>query len=172
MDDDSAAAMRVGRGIADITGQPWGVGMMGYGMPDQRTNGLLSRQYARAFVFEAGGSEVAYVVADIGMFFQACVDAILAGLTARYGARFTARNVVLTATHTHCGPGGHGHHLLYNVTTLGFHRQTFQRLVDGVLVAVDRAVAARARRWWSETARRTIQSPSRNSRAAALTSAK
>ena len=42
-------------------------------------------------------------------------------LSAIFGDRYTARNVVLTATHTHCGPGGHGRHMLYNITTAGFH---------------------------------------------------
>ncbi|MDT0201487.1 neutral/alkaline non-lysosomal ceramidase N-terminal domain-containing protein [Nocardioides sp. AE5] len=135
------ASLRIGRGIADITGQPWGVGMMGYGMPDQWTNGLLSRQYARAFVFEDAGDAVVFVVADIGMFFQAGVEAILARLAERFGDRYTARNVVLTATHTHCGPGGHGHHMLYNVTTKGFHRRTFDRLVDGTVAAIEQAHA-------------------------------
>ncbi|ADG79173.1 Neutral ceramidase OS=Tsukamurella paurometabola (strain ATCC 8368 / DSM / CCUG 35730 / CIP 100753 / JCM 10117 / KCTC 9821 / NBRC 16120 / NCIMB 702349 /NCTC 13040) OX=521096 GN=Tpau_2570 PE=3 SV=1 [Tsukamurella paurometabola] len=125
----------------DVTGEPWGVGMMGYGMPGQRSRGLLTRQWARAFVLAApgpGGEDrrIAYVVADIGMFFQAAVDEISDRLAAATEGRFTAANTVLTATHTHCGPGGHGRHLLYNVTTLGQHRRTFDRLVDGVVRAV------------------------------------
>ncbi|MFT4187136.1 MAG: neutral/alkaline non-lysosomal ceramidase N-terminal domain-containing protein [Aeromicrobium sp.] len=126
----------VGRGLTDITGEPWGVGMMGYGMPDQRTVGLLSRQYARAFVLEAGGDRVAYVVADIGMFFHSSVTEILRRLAERFGDLYTARNVVLTATHTHCGPGGHSTDILYNITTAGFHQRTFERLVAGVVEAV------------------------------------
>lgn len=131
----------VGRGIADVTGEPWGVGMMGYGLPDQWTCGIATRQYARAFVFDDGRERVVFVVADIGMFFQAAVDAIHARLNARLGDRYTPGNTVLTATHTHCGPGGHGHHLLYNVTTKGFHRRTFDRLVGGVVEAIEHADA-------------------------------
>ncbi|MGI9084067.1 MAG: neutral/alkaline non-lysosomal ceramidase N-terminal domain-containing protein [Aeromicrobium sp.] len=131
--------LQVGRAIADITGEPWGVGMMGYGMPDQWTQGILTRQYARAFVFDDGSEQVVHVVADIGMFFQAAVAEILARLSALFGDRYTARNVVLTATHTHCGPGGHGRHALHNITTAGFHPRTFERLVSGVVDAVARA---------------------------------
>jgi neutral ceramidase len=131
----------VGRGVADITGEPWGVGMMGYGMPEQRTYGILSRQYARAFAFEAGDSRIVYVVADIGMFFHTAVAEIHARLASRFGETYSPRNVVLTATHTHCGPGGHGTDILYNITTAGFHSKTFERLVSGVVEAI---VAAHA----------------------------
>ncbi len=133
------AVLRVGRGVCDITGEPWGAGMMGYGMPEQRTNGILSRQYARAFVIDDGTRRVVIVVADLAMFFQATTAAVLERLSALFGDRYTAHNVVLTATHTHCGPGGHGHHVLYNITTAGFHRRTFERIVDGVVEAVVRA---------------------------------
>ncbi|RBO82476.1 neutral/alkaline non-lysosomal ceramidase N-terminal domain-containing protein [Nocardia puris] len=134
-------AWAIGRGVADVTGEPWGVAMMGYGMPDQRTCGILSRQYARAFVFEGGRGRVAFVVAEIGMFFQAAVEAIHKRLGERFGTRYTAANVVLTATHTHCGPGGHGHDVLYNLTTAGFHGRTFERLVSGVVEAIAAADA-------------------------------
>ncbi|WP_238220717.1 neutral/alkaline non-lysosomal ceramidase N-terminal domain-containing protein [Tsukamurella pulmonis] len=140
----SETTMRTGWAKADITGEPWGVGLMGYGMPGQRGRGLLSRQWARAVVVAAGEQRVAVVVADIGMFFQAAVDEITDRLAAVTGGRLSAANVVLTATHTHCGPGGHGRHALYNITTLGRHRRTFHRLVDGVVRAVLDAEAALA----------------------------
>lgn len=137
--NDSSNTMQIGRGVADITGEPWGAGMMGYGMPRQWTRGILSRQFARAFVFDDGVERIVYVVADIGMFFQATVESILLALSRRFNGLYTARNVVLTATHTHCGPGGHGHHTLYNITTKGFHARTFDRIVDGVVDAVSLA---------------------------------
>ncbi len=132
-------SLLVGRGIADITGEPWGAGMMGYGMPEQQTNGILTRQYARAFVFDDGERRIAYVVADIAMFFQATTAGVLERLSALFGDRFGDHNVVLTATHTHCGPGGHGHDVLYNITTAGFHRRTYERIVSGVVEAIIRA---------------------------------
>lgn len=134
-----APALRVGRARRDITGEPWGVGMMGYGMPEQWTQGILTRQYARAFVLDDGSERIAYVVADIGMFFQSAVTEIHQRLEQRLGGLYTARNTVLTATHTHCGPGGHGRHTLYNITTAGFHPRTFERLVGGVVDAIEAA---------------------------------
>ncbi|MCW2750798.1 MAG: ceramidase [Aeromicrobium sp.] len=134
-----AESFSVGRGVADITGEPWGTGMMGYGMPEQQTNGILTRQYARAFAFDDGAQQVVLVVADIAMFFQATTAGVLERLSGLYGDRYTDRNVVLTATHTHCGPGGHGHHILYNITTAGFHKRTYERIVSGVVEAISRA---------------------------------
>lgn len=133
------SAWSAGCARTDITGEPWGTGMMGYGVPGQWSQGIITRQFARAYVFDDGTRCLAWVVADIGMFFQAAVDAVAQRLMSASCGRFESRNIILTATHTHCGPGGHGHHLLYNITTSGFHRRTFARLVDGVVNAVLRA---------------------------------
>ena len=40
----------IGRGIADITGPPVGLRMLGYVRPDQIDEGIHLRQYSRAFV--------------------------------------------------------------------------------------------------------------------------
>ncbi len=44
---------------------------MGYASPDQTAEGIHTRLYARAFVFESEGKRVVYVSADIGMVDQA-----------------------------------------------------------------------------------------------------
>ena len=53
----------VGVGIADVTGEPWDVGLMGYGMPFQRSTGIHLRQRSRAFVFvdRSTGKRLVYV---------------------------------------------------------------------------------------------------------------
>ena len=132
----------VGRGIADATGEVAEVGMMGYGRIDQQAEGLHTRLRARAFVVADDTSpndRVLLVVVDAGMIFDSVHQAVLRGLAERYGDLYTARNVMLTATHTHCGPGGHSHHLLYNLTTLGFHEKTFDAITRGILDAAARA---------------------------------
>lgn len=132
----SKTGWHVGCARVDVTGEPWGAGMMGYGVPGQRTRGIMTRQFARALVFDDGNRRLAWVVADIGMFFQSAVEAVEHRLYRVTRGRFDARNVVLSATHTHCGPGGHSTHTLYNITTAGFHRRTFDRLVNGVVSAI------------------------------------
>ncbi|GAA2435407.1 neutral/alkaline non-lysosomal ceramidase N-terminal domain-containing protein [Streptomyces macrosporus] len=137
----------VGRGIADATGEVAEVGLMGYGRADQQAEGLHTRLRARAFVVAerapdgTAGERVALVVVDSPMIFSSVHQAVLRALAERYGDLYTARNVMITATHTHAGPGGYSHHLLYNLTTLGFHAKTFDAVVRGVVEAVGRAHA-------------------------------
>ncbi len=133
----------VGRGKADITGEPAGAGMMGYGMARQKTSGILQRQFSRAFVIVDRATErrVVFVVADIGMFFHNVRAAVLERLRARFGELYPPEAVVLTATHTHAGPGGTSCYRMYNVTTGGMRPATLAALVDGVVESIERAHA-------------------------------
>lgn len=146
-DTPEAGSYLVGRGIADATGEVAEVGLMGYGRTDQQAEGLHTRLRARAFVIAdrtpdgGAGERVALVVVDSPMIFSSVHQAVLRGLAERYGGLYTARNTMITATHTHAGPGGYSHHLLYNLTTLGFHAKTFDAVVRGILEAVGRAHA-------------------------------
>ncbi|MEU4390297.1 neutral/alkaline ceramidase [Kribbella sp. NPDC023855] len=133
----------VGRGISDVTGPAAENGMMGYSKFGQNTTGLHQRLRARAFVTvdQASGQRVAYVNADLGMIFQAQRDAVLAKLRAKYGDLYSERNVLLSATHTHSGPGGQSHNLAYNLSILGFQKQAFDATVDGIVEAISEAHA-------------------------------
>lgn len=134
----------VGTGIADVTGEAGGIGMMGYGMPAQRTAGIHLRQWARAFLIgenREGGKRIMFVTSDLGMIFTAVHREVLRRLAERFGDRYTTENVVLSATHTHSGPGGFGHYTLYNITTGGFHQRTFEAIVSGIVLAIERADA-------------------------------
>lgn len=131
----------VGRGIADVTGEAAEVGMMGYSSFDQKATGIHQRQRSRAFVVadRASGERVAYVNADLGMVFQSVQQGVLAELRKRYGSLYTERNVLLAATHTHAGSGGHSHHLAYNLASLGFQKDTYRAVVDGIVESVAEA---------------------------------
>lgn len=130
----------VGCGSADITGEPWGAGMMGYGMRFQRTTGIHLRQLSRAFVIgdPATGRRLVLVVADIGMFFANVREAVLSRLDA---AVLRPEDVLLTATHTHAGPGGFSGYRMYNTTNKGLRWHTFAAVVDGVVASIERALA-------------------------------
>jgi neutral ceramidase len=136
--DATDAAWLVGTGIADVTGEPWNVGLMGYGMRFQRSAGIHLRQRSRAFILEdrESGQRLVYVVADIGMFFRNVREAVLADLDTNL---YDASNVVLTATHTHAGVGGYSCYRLYNMTTDGFRPHTYRAIVDGVLESIRNA---------------------------------
>jgi neutral ceramidase len=139
----SAEPFLVGRGLADITGEAAECGMLGYGKADQQTEGIHTRQRSRAIVIAEGadGPRVLLIVNDLPLMFDSVHQEVLRRLGERYGNRYTAGNTMITATHTHCAPGGYSHHLLYNSNTKGFRPKTFGALVDGIVEAVERAHA-------------------------------
>jgi neutral ceramidase len=128
----------VGRGISDVTGPAAENGMMGYSSFDQKTTGIHQRQRSRAYVVvdRATGKRVAYVNADLAMIFRAVQEAVLAKLQARYGTLYTRENLLLSATHTHAGPGGFSHNLAYNLSILGLQQQTLDAITDGIVESV------------------------------------
>ncbi len=139
-----SAEYLIGTGIADITGEAGGVGMMGYAMVQQRTAGIHLRQWARAFVVgekSPPGNRIVFVNTDLGMIFTAVHREVMRRLAARFGNTYTDENVILSATHTHSGPGGFSHYTLYNITTGGFRHRTFDAIVSGIVAAIERADA-------------------------------
>ncbi len=137
----SSAKFLVGRGISDLTGEAYGCGMLGYGKADQVTSGIHTRLRTRAFVIEdrATAARVLLNISDLPLMFDSVHREVLRRLVETYGDLYTASNVMLTVTHTHCGPGGYSHHRLYNMTTQGFRPKTFGAIVDGIVEAVARA---------------------------------
>jgi neutral ceramidase len=133
--------LSVGRGIADITGEPADCGMLGYGKAEQRTSGIHLRLRSRAFVFDDGHRRVLLVVAELPLPMQSVTDEVLTRLADRFGDRYADENTLITTTHTHAGPGGYCGHLLYNLTTKGFHPTTFEAIVAGIVESVERADA-------------------------------
>ena len=134
----------VGVGIADVTGEAGGVAMMGYALPYQRTAGIHLRQWARAFIIAEpapDGKRIVFVNTDLGMIFQIVHQEVLRRLEHAYPGRYAAANTMLSATHNHSGPGGYSHYNLYNLTTLGFRHRTFEAIVSGIVLAIDRAEA-------------------------------
>lgn len=132
-------AWRAGRGIADITGEAAGCGMLGYGKAEQQTAGLHLRLRSRAFVLEAGGARLLLVVNEIPLPMESVTQEVLRRLAARYGELYREDNLLLAATHTHCAPGGYSHHATYNSNTGGFRSATFAAIVDGTMDAIARA---------------------------------
>ncbi|WP_115944941.1 neutral/alkaline ceramidase [Amycolatopsis thermalba] len=130
----------VGAGISDVTGPAAECGMMGYSMPQQQTAGIHQRTRARAYVVaEPGGRRIVFVTADVGALFQSVHQGVLARLAQRYGDLYTEQNVLLNATHTHAGCGGSSWYAAYNLSILGFQRQTYDAQVDGIVEAIQQA---------------------------------
>lgn len=133
-------ALDVGRGMADMTGEPLGAGMNGYAVSEQTTNGVRFRQMARAFIFvDSAGGRSLHVVGEMGLMFQSIQLEVLRRLNAKFGDLYHQGNTFITATHTHTGPGGTSGHLMVDLVTLGFRPVTFEATVAGIVLAVERA---------------------------------
>jgi neutral ceramidase len=142
----STQPYQLGVGMSDITGEAADVGMMGYAELTQKTAGIHQRLRARAFIVQDAATlkSAVIVITDTGLVTQAIHQAVLKRLATKYGTQYNAQNVLISATHTHAGPGGYSHYALYNITILGFQQRTFNAIVDGIVEAIDRAHASKA----------------------------
>ncbi|KAI1292183.1 Neutral ceramidase [Halotydeus destructor] len=131
---------QIGVGMADITGPAAEVGMMGYGKSGQETAGIHMRLFSRAFIVaDPNGNRICFVNVDLAMVSQAVKTEVSTILDKKYGGLYGAENVLLSATHTHSGPGGFLTYVLYIITSQGFIKQNFDAIVTGIVWSVDRA---------------------------------
>ncbi|UZJ55301.1 hypothetical protein CBS101457_004621 [Exobasidium rhododendri] len=156
-----ADSLVFGVGVGDASGPIVQAGMMGYASLPQVTTGLHIRQRSRAFIFgtnsldprfSSSSSSAAdadpndgqidrwvFINSDICMGDTALRRAIVDQLRERFPGIYGERNIAFSGTHSHAGPGGYINALIPTVTTYGIIKETFNAIVDGTVVAVQRA---------------------------------
>lgn len=140
--DDSQYLVGVGK--ADITGPVVELNLMGYANSSQVGTGLRQRLYSRAFIVGSPSSpsdRIVYLVLDTQSGDTAIRNGILEGvqgLGSAY-AGYTKKNIAITGTHSHAGPGAWLNYLLPQITSLGFDKQSYQAIVDGAVLSIKRA---------------------------------
>ncbi|KAJ7527759.1 hypothetical protein O6H91_16G069600 [Diphasiastrum complanatum] len=130
----------IGVGSYDLTGPVADVNLMGYADPGQNAAGLHFRLRSRAFIVaeEAAakssdkGKRFVFVNLDACMASQGVTLKVLSRLKERFGGLYNEKNVAISGIHTHSGPGGYLQYILYIITSLGFVRQSFNAIVDGI----------------------------------------
>ncbi|XP_042390657.1 neutral ceramidase-like [Zingiber officinale] len=123
----------IGLGSYDITGPAADANMMGYANTEQIASGVHFRLKARTFIVaEPGGNRVVLVNLDACMASQLVTIKVLERLKSRYGDLYNEKNVAISGIHTHAGPGGYLQYVVYIVTSLGFIKQSFDVLIDGI----------------------------------------
>ncbi|KAI5066226.1 hypothetical protein GOP47_0018850 [Adiantum capillus-veneris] len=129
----------IGTGSYDITGPAADVNMMGYANPLQNAAGIHIRLRARTFIVaeksstnESIQNRIVFVNLDACMASQAVTNKVLQRLKNRYGDMYSEKNVAISGTHTHSGPGGYLQYVLYIITSMGFVRRSFDAIVDGI----------------------------------------
>ena len=117
----SAASLTAGVGKADITPRT-GYVLGGWTRADRTGNGQHTRLHSRALVLGRGKRKVALVQVDLFMIPAGMVRHIGERLA---GAGFSERNILISASHTHSGPGGYA-----NFETLNTTAPTFETATD------------------------------------------
>lgn len=141
---EDGASYLLGVGKADITGPVVELNLMGYADPQQVGSGLRQRIYSRAFIVgntDRPDDRFVYLVLDTQSGDTAVRYGILQGL-AEMGGEYLVygqRNVAVTGTHSHSGPGAWLNYLLPQITSKGFDKQSYQAIVDGAVLSIKRA---------------------------------
>ena len=99
----SASTLRAGAGRADITPNT-GHYLGGWTRADRVAQGQHTRLFARTIVLEKDGRKLALVSVDLFMIPGGLVKQIGDSLAAR---GFSEQNILISASHTHSGPGGY-----------------------------------------------------------------
>lgn len=134
----------VGTGKADITAFKKDVGMMGYGMFHNRITGVETPLFVRAFVVRdlTTKRKIVFVNAEIAFITISIKRGVMKKLKRHHAELgFEADNVLLSAQHTHSGPGGYSHYGLYNISVPGFVPEVYQTIVDGIVSSIVEADA-------------------------------
>ena len=135
--------LRAGFGTRDITPPP-GVGMSAFSADSRQAVGFRQRLYARAIVLEdESGERVALVVVDLGMV-SLVLHRRVADRTLRSGTEIGADRLLLSATHTHSGPGNFFAADGYNANAgrfVGFDPVVTDFLIDGIAGAIEDAAS-------------------------------
>ena len=149
----SAAGLRAGVGKADITPKV-GYYLGGWTRADRIAGGQHTRLHSRALVLERDGRKLALVAVDLFMVPGGLVKHVGDALRAR---GFGEQNLLISASHTHSGPGGYANFKTFNTAApslqtatdpLSFYhlldpkpadRQLYTFLVNQIATAVRRA---------------------------------
>ena len=117
---------------------------MGYANLSQIGSGVRQRIYSRAFIIGDTSNpddRFIYMILDTQSGDTAIRHGILQGLQnlgpdyAMYGES----NVAVVGTHQHSGPAAWLNYLLPQITSKGFDMQSYQAIVDGALLSIQRA---------------------------------
>lgn len=139
-----------GFGVASITAFEPGLCMFGWGNVRNVCNGVEMPLYARTLVLEdtATKRRIAYVVCDLGMISESLRQEVSRRVCTPEN-ELTDHDLMITATHTHSGPGGFSTYLFYSISIPGVSERVHDELVDGIVASIRAALRAlRPARAW------------------------
>lgn len=120
--------MNAGAAKIDIT-PPVGIWLQGYGR-EKPSQGVYARLYAKALAFENGRGKCVLITSDLVGVTPAMTRAIREGAIKKIkGLR--PGNIMVTATHTHCGPA-----VVDNLMDHSVHDRKYNRILTEKMIAV------------------------------------
>lgn len=150
-----AQTYRMGTATVDVTPRT-GVPLAGYGGVDRRivpwdffqrfryahffkpSKGVHDPIRSKAMVVELGSERILFVSIDV-----VGVDKDFMADLRRYAEDVGIQHIVISATHTHSGPGALGRNAFYSVlATDRFEPKVYGRFLNGVLDSIDAALAS------------------------------
>jgi neutral ceramidase len=135
----------MGTAVFDMTGPAGDSVSAGYETPDHVLRGIHLRQFARAIALQSpcNGNTVVIVITETGFITQGTRQTVMDLIAAdpELAAVYGQENVMLSATHTHSGPGGEAHHSAYNLFRLGYDDYVHQIYTDSIYQAIKQAHA-------------------------------
>ncbi|KAJ8676460.1 hypothetical protein QAD02_012247 [Eretmocerus hayati] len=135
----AVASYSIGVGISDTTGPVAEIVFMGYAKMDQKGSGLHLRTFSRAFIIDDGSQRFVFVSVDSAMVGNDVKAAVIRNLEQNYSSTYTESNVMISGTHTHSSPGGFMMDVLFDLSTYGFVKESFNALVNGITQSISKA---------------------------------
>ncbi len=135
----------IGWAKAEIQLPLQGLAMHGYGQPHHRARRQRTPLYARSFsVQQQGQPPLLLCCLDLGYVTGAIREALLLRLRPQMDEAWTPARLMLTCTHTHSGPGGCAHELIYNLVTPGYQEAHVEAIVHAAETSLRAALASAA----------------------------
>jgi len=135
-----ATPMHFGFGRREISScYEHGMAMMGWGMRYNQALGVAAPLFARAVVVsdEQTGDRFAWCTIETLLVTQGLWFGVVDTLALEHPELgLGERNVVMTATHTHSGPSGFGHHFWINLNAPGWSPMVYEGLRAAVVGAI------------------------------------
>ncbi len=126
-----------------ISLHPQGLAMHGYGQAKHKAWRKRTELCARVILIQEVPEQAPLIFCclELGYVTHAMRAAIVEHIRPFFGIHWDEARFVLTCTHTHSGPGGCAHEVLYNLVTPGFSPEDFQAVVEASVLAIRQAYA-------------------------------
>ncbi len=127
----------IGTSKTDITAFKKGAGMLGYGMHFNTMEAIETPLFARAYLIKNETAIIAFVNCELCFITIALKQGVLKKIKRlRNDIEIREENLMITAQHTHSGPGGYDHHGFYNVSIPGFSFEIYQTLCEKIAKSI------------------------------------